>query len=70
MLEQLVQINVLLANLRQNIIMLTHENEELRIKPDENSGIKWIEIDKLEDSGIESKMVHTYRKLIAKAKKM
>lgn len=30
MLEQLVQINVLLANLRQNIIMLTHENEELR----------------------------------------
>ena len=30
MLEQLVQINVLLANLRQNIIILTHENEELR----------------------------------------
>lgn len=30
MLEQIVQINVLLANLRQNIIMLTHENEELR----------------------------------------
>ena len=30
MLEQLVQINVLLANLRQNIIILTRENEELR----------------------------------------
>ena len=30
MLEQLVQINVLLANLRQNVIILTRENEELR----------------------------------------
>ena len=44
------------------------ESEEIRIKPDENSGIKWIEIDKLEDAGIEEKMKPTYRKLIAKAK--
>ena len=44
------------------------ESEEIRIKPDENSGIKWIELDKLEESGVETKMIHTYRKLIAKAK--
>lgn len=44
------------------------ESEEIRIKPDENSGIKWIEIDKLEEAGIEEKMKPTYRKLIAKAK--
>lgn len=60
------------SHLHLNVAYLLEvdENEEIRIKPDENSGIKWIEIDKLEDAGIEAKMVHTYRKLIAKAKKM
>lgn len=30
MLEQLRQISFLIANLRQNLIAITHENEELR----------------------------------------
>ena len=58
------------SHLHLNVAYLLEvdESEEIRIKPDENSGIKWIELDKLEESGVETKMVHTYRKLIAKAK--
>ena len=58
------------SHLHLNVAYLLEvdEAEEIRIKPDENSGIKWIELDKLEESGVETKMIHTYRKLIAKAK--
>ena len=39
------------------------ENEELHIKEDENSGVKWIDIDKVIDASNEEKMKPIYRKL-------
>ena len=58
------------SHLHLNVAYLLEvdDSEEIRIKPDENSGIQWIELDKLEESGVETKMLHTYRKLIVKAK--
>ena len=39
------------------------ENEPLRIKEDENSGVKWIDIDKVTEVTNEPKMVPIYQKL-------
>ena len=39
------------------------ENEPLRIKEDENSGVKWIDIDKATQVTSEGKMVPIYQKL-------
>ena len=39
------------------------ENEPLRIKEDENSGVKWIDIDKVTEITNEPKMVPIYQKL-------
>ena len=39
------------------------ENEPLRIKEDENSGVKWVDIDKATEVTNEPKMVPIYKKL-------
>ena len=44
------------------------ENEELTIKEDENSGVKWIPIDEVENYTSEEKMKAIYRKLNEKLK--
>ena len=45
------------------------ENQELVSKPDENSGVKWIPIDKLEEYVSEPPMIPVFKKIIAKAQK-
>ena len=44
------------------------ESEELKIKEDENSGVKWVDIDKVEKITNEPKMIPIYRKLNEKLK--
>lgn len=44
------------------------ENEEIRIKPDENSGVKWIDINKVLDVVAEEHMKPIYSKLNEKLK--
>lgn len=46
------------------------ENEELHIKEDENSGVKWIDIDKAVEISNEENMKPIYRKLNEKLYKM
>ncbi len=47
-----------------------NEHEYLRIKEDENSGISWIDIDKVVSSSTESHMKPIYERLLAKMKDM
>ena len=47
-------------------ILEADENELLRIKEDENSGVKWIDIDKVVEVTNEPKMIPIYNKLNAK----
>jgi hypothetical protein len=42
------------------------ENEALRIKEDENSGVKWIPIDKIDEYVSEEHMKPVYKKLNSK----
>ncbi|MCR1875096.1 NUDIX hydrolase [Paraclostridium bifermentans] len=49
-------------------ILEADENEELFIKEDENSGVRWIPIDEIEDNVNEEHMISIYNKLIKKAK--
>lgn len=44
------------------------ENEEVHIKEDENSGVKWIDIDKAVETSNEEKMKPVYQKLNEKLK--
>ncbi|MGL4797510.1 MAG: NUDIX hydrolase [Paraclostridium sp.] len=44
------------------------ESEQLYIKPDENSGVKWIDIDKVNNYVNEEHMKYVYKKLIQKSK--
>lgn len=43
------------------------EEEELYVKEDENSGVRWIDIDKIDKYVSEEHMIYTYKKLINKA---
>ena len=49
-------------------LLETNEKEKLRIKKDENSGVKWIEIDKATKLTNEEKMKPIYSKLNSKLK--
>ncbi len=42
------------------------EKEQLIIKPDENSGVKWISIDKIDEYSNEPHMKYVYKKIISK----
>lgn len=44
-------------------LLEANENEVLKIKEDENSGVKWIDIDKVIEATNESKMRPIYKKL-------
>lgn len=44
------------------------DSEELRIKEDENSGVKWVDIDKVLEFSTEEKMKPIYQRLIDKMK--
>ncbi len=46
------------------------ENEVLKIKEDENSGVEWIDIDKALEVTNETKMIQIYRKLNEKIRKI
>lgn len=50
-------------------ILIADENEETRIKADENSAVKWISIDELDEYVSEKDMMVVYNKLIDRAKK-
>ena len=49
-------------------ILEADENEELSIKEDENSGVKWVDIDKVLDLTSEEHMKGVYKKLIHKSR--
>ena len=49
-------------------ILEADENEELVVKEDENSGVKWVDIDKVLDLTNEEYMKNVYKKLIDKSK--
>ncbi|WP_250674649.1 NUDIX hydrolase [Paraclostridium ghonii] len=51
-------------------ILEADEKEDLFIKEDENSGVKWIDIDKIEDNVREMHMISIYNKLIEKCKQI
>jgi len=44
------------------------ENEQLIIKPDENGGVKWIPVDKIDTYSNEPHMVKVYNKIVSKLK--
>lgn len=58
------------SHLHLNIsyVILADETESIRIKPDENSGVKWIEIEKMEQYVSEPEMLVVYRKVLEKVK--
>lgn len=49
-------------------ILEADENEELVVKEDENSGVKWVDIDNVLDLTNEEYMKNVYKKLIDKSK--
>ena len=48
--------------------IIADEDEELHIKPDENSGVKWIPVDELEVYVTEADMLVIYKKILHKIK--
>lgn len=42
------------------------EKEELKVKPDENSGVKWIPIDEIDIYSNEPHMIEVYNKILSK----
>lgn len=46
------------------------ENEEIKIKPDENSNVAWQDIDKVVELSAEPHMKNVYQKMINKVKEM
>lgn len=58
------------VHLNCTFILEADENEELKIKPDENSGVKWVNIDEAVNVTSEAKMVDIYKKLNNKIKKL
>lgn len=49
-------------------ILEANEDEELFIKEDENSGVRWIPIDEIEKNVTEKHMIYVYNKLLNKLK--
>ena len=49
-------------------ILEADEDAELRVKEDENSGVKWVDIDKVTEYSTEEKMKPIYKRLIDKMK--
>ena len=54
-------------HLNVTYILIGDENESIRIKADENSAVKWIEVSKLDEYVTEDKMLIVYKKIINRA---
>lgn len=57
------------VHLNVTYLLEADENEELKIKADENSGVKWVDIDKAVGLSTEPWMQGIYKKLIKKLNK-
>ena len=49
-------------------VLEADENDPIRIKEDENSGVKWINVEDIDKCVTEKKMIPIYKKLVEKAK--
>lgn len=58
------------VHLNCTFLLEADENETLRIRPDENSGVQWIDIDKAIEKSSEPKMTNIYKKLNDMVKKL
>ena len=58
------------SHLHLNIsyIIVADEEEAIRIKPDENSGVKWIPIDEMEQYVSEPEMLVVYKKILERVR--
>ena len=56
------------VHLNVSYLLEADENEELKIKEDENSGVRWVDIDKAVELSNEPWMKGIYKKLIEKQK--
>ena len=57
------------VHLNVTYLLEADEDEELKIKEDENSGVRWVDIDKAVELSNEAWMKGIYKKLIEKQKK-
>ena len=76
-----MEINAVQRHMKNNKLVLSHlhfdieylfmanENDKIRIKEDENSGVKWININEIDKYVTEEHMLPLYQKLINKSKK-
>lgn len=55
-------------HLNLTYFLLADESDELKIKPDENSGVMWIKLNDIEKYSTEPKMIEIYKKLNEKVK--
>ncbi len=55
-------------HLNLTYVFIASEDEELQIKEDENSGVKWINVGELKDNVKEKLMLPVYEKIIRQAK--
>ena len=51
-------------------LLIADRNEAIRIKPDENSDVKWLRVEELDDSIQEKDMLILYKEIIAQAHQM
>ena len=50
-------------------ILITSENQKLKLKEDENSGVKWIKVEDIDSEIFDEYDKYLYRKLVNRAKK-
>ena len=55
-------------HLNLTYFLVANEEDELKIKPDENSGVMWIKIEEVKKYSTEPKMIEIYEKLHKKIK--
>lgn len=58
------------VHLNCTFLLEADENEALKVKPDENSGVEWVDIDESIIKSTEPKMTDVYKKLNELAKKL
>lgn len=56
-------------HLNATYVLIAHEDEEVSVKADENSGVKWIDVEELEKEVNEPEMIPIYRKIVEKARR-
>lgn len=60
------------AHLHLNVsyVLIADETAPLTVNPAENSGVAWIEVDRLEEASSEPEMIAVYRKIIRRAQQL